>query len=467
MAWDEIKFENLSHSGGIYKLSLFDTGFNLLFQIYWFEKAEDYDNEAEGYRVFFGINYWPAIREILLTITPANKEGFVPWGNKRIKIELLRNTIILSRQASDKSGGEWNTEEDDTKRRGGTEKSLTFTKKLINNIVEIFDRLLEASIYLGVRTSDWDAFYPDQMVNHDQSMIALKIFLENDEDYQMFVKAGVDPEGKERIINKIKFYEEDVKKPFEDREYKKIDPYHRAMITQWNSKLKRSEFSEMVVEHGIAGIVYDTRGDDGYIQLTLGEEVYKINFDWEIRNDWIEIHKNVPIYFNRRNYVKENPAYCAIGNIVLAPTIPEKAYKSTVKEVEKLINDVGGGSAPYFLYDEMGQFQRKIDKQSIMLSIQCSKIAPFWPDMDKIPKNGYLITAWHEDFGELEKVIRTAGTKGRKEKSAGIFKTTDYGLFEFNEAGIKHFGDIIKKQYKTGTITDYNGNTIPKVRKWS
>jgi len=467
MAWDEIKFENIKNKEEIYKLSLLDTNFNLLFQIYWFENEDAYDNERVGYRVFFGVNYWPPIRQVLTLISPTDNESYITWGNKRIKIELIQNTIFFSRQASDRSGANWRTEVDDTRRRDGTERSIQFPRKLIKQIILIFDSLMETSIYFRVRTSDWDPFYPDQMINHDQSMIALKIFLEKDKDFQMFTKAGIDPGEKEKCINKIKYFEDDLKKPFEKREYKKIDPYHQAMITQWKTKLKRAEFSELVNREQIDRVYFDNRGDDGYIELTLSNEKYKINFDWEIRNDWVKNYLNVPIYFNRRNYVKEKPSYCAIENIAYAPTIPEKAYKETIEEVEDLISNLGGGSELYFIYNSMGQFERKINKQAIMLSIQCSRIAPFWPKLENIPEGGYFIVAWHEDFGEPTKVIRTAGTSGQKEKNAGICETKNFGLFKFSEEGIKRFGKILKNQYNSGIITDSNGNIIPRDRKWS
>ncbi len=467
MSWTEIRSEKLPYQNELYKLSILDTGKNLLFQIYWFENEGDYDEEVKGRRVFFGVNYWPCIKNILGNLNKENSNDFIEYSNKRIFIELNNEIFFISRKKSQKSGSIWQIEMDNIGRRGGTERRVPIPKKIINKIIEILEKFFE---YIDdcnnftVKSSDFDPYFPNQMVNHDQSMIAFKLLLENDVDFKMFVKTDCKKYNSKEIQNKIDYYTQDMEKPFYQREYKKITPYHCALIKNLEIKLNRTKFSEEVESANLKGIILEDRGDDGYIKLKIDEKEFNINFDWEYRNDWKKNYLNVPIYFDRRRAVAGQPFYKPVNNIVLAPNIPTNSFQEEIVQVEKIIENLGGALKPYFIYSTMGQFGRKVRKPQIMLSIQCTNIAPLWPQMKNIPQGGYFIVSWHADFINIERGTRTA--ESGFERDADWFTSENFGIFEFNKEGINKFGNKLKEQYMKGIIIDKNGNTIPKFRKW-
>ncbi len=88
-----------------------------------------------------------------------------------------------------------------------------------------------------------------------------------------------------------------------------------------------------------------------------------------------------------------------------------------------------------FPFEDFGQFERKIKKPEIKLSIQCSK-----------NENGFCI-AWHEDFlKEIQKNIGSKMENGRKEFTPKRF-TKKFKEFSYDE--INKFYSILLNAFDT------------------
>jgi len=452
MPWSVEKIQQIAFKNQSFTIKVTNTQHNLLFEIY---------EDLFG-RIFFGVSYWPAVKEAIHNVltgvtkgSPVTQEVMVR-GGKNVKLVLYydkkkSDKIIISRMKSDSAGLTWLLDKDSG--RTGTQYRRIRVSPEKGNLVKFFgimDRLYKMIDNGEIKrpTEGHDLYYADEMARHDRSMLAFKEFLDDD-DFTFFLRL-----------------DENIKKS--DRPYK----IARALVAKEAKEAGVSFFPEK-------------RGDDGFIVFS-GENIV---VDWESRRDWLVNHGNIPIRFIQRKTCKScggqvlydgkhfvckqcqsnrNVYYHAVEHPPPNPGEPKEPLSPDFDALSKLIAFMDKKrlyhKEPYFIYKTLGQFGRKMPKPEIMLSLQCTRVSPQWHDTRKPPPGAFFAAAWHEDFEKAGIVMRTTGS-GAGERG-DYWHTDNYRIFEFNTTGVALFKKTLKKQYAGGVTKDRNGNTIPRDRQW-
>jgi hypothetical protein len=423
LPWKIEASSNYSFDNVAFTVNLSNTGFNLLFEVI----------ENLSGRIFFGVNYWPLLKQEIEKIMSADQKKLnvdvIVSGQKTKKLNFTLDKkalkLNLSRMQSDNAGLTWIREKDSSRQGFGYRQiHLPNDPKAIIGFIKIIDDLYQKTINGVVKApmEGHDLFYSEEMARHDRSMLSFKQFFDEDPTPTFFL----------RLDENLK-------------------------LSDTNFRIERGKVAAEARKAGIS-FLRETRGDDGF--LTFGGE--NIVVDWEIRRDWVMNINNIPIKFEDRK-----KQYFAVGYPAPNPgpnKNPMSPFFNSLSSLNTYISKKGlHDKAPYFIYRTLGQFGRKMAKPEIMLSIQCSYNAPQWPIQSKAGAS-YFVAAWHEDFLEAGKVSRTTSS------GAGEFGTywdaENFGIFEFTKNGVELFKNCLAKQYANGLINDRNGNTIPKERKW-
>lgn len=460
MPWKEVKTASVEIKGKQYTIKLTTTGQNLLIEIY----------EMLDGRIFFGYRY---AYELIKNLMELNKEilgGRKPkkrsvdfTKDKKIELRAVeshgQNFIEVSRKKSETGGLTWINEKD---YRTGMLRliRLPASKELVNliNTVEEYVKMIEEDKIKdpAKTTSLYGVYFPGWMATHDRSIIAFKMWYDSDET-ECFI----------RLDENIK---------------KKDDPV----------KIERAEVANDAKEMGIT-FLPEKRGDDGWISVDedtiddLDEDLI-VHYDWEHRRDWVLNYNNIPIYMEEYRRDKKLKFYVALAYPPRERTnhnYYDNTKSNKISDVIKKIEKYGlSHPKPYFIYDTLGQFGRKIEKSHEALTIQCTQISPVWykdnikiveracyPENkgEKVPKIkqtiSYFVVAWHHDFDIAITTIRKTGV-GPAE-IGDYWTTSKFGVFPFTQEGVKSFRDSIIKQFKTGVVEDRNKNLIPRKRSWN
>ena len=428
MPWAVRETKEINLKGQGYTINVTNTGFNLLFEIY----------EHFFGRIFFSVDYWPDIKKaIRKTCTDALKgcstreEVIITAGkNKKLVVRFKKrklNNMLISRMASDNRGLTWIVERDKGKMGQQYRRiRIPINKADVHRILSAIDKfyeMIEKGDIQRPKSEGFDLYYANEMAKHDRSMLAFKEYLD-DHEFTFFIRLD------ENIKNSEKAY-----------------------------KIARGRVAQEAAKAGIS-FLPEKRGDDGFIRLNNENIVV----DWEIRRDWVGNYNNIPIRYDDRNnayhaveYPPPNPG------TLKKPLSPDFDSLKKIKdfmEKRKLHNE-----KPYFIYQTLGQFDRKMKKPEIMLSIQCAQASPQWPKTTNPPAGAFFVVAWHQDFRIAGTVTRTTDT-GAGERG-DYWDCDNYAIFEFNKEGVEKFKKIIKKQYSGGLENDRNGNSIPRNREWT
>lgn len=425
MPWVVERSKEIAFKDKSFTINVTNTRDNLLFEVY----------EHFFGRIFFGVDYWPALKEAIKNILVGIKKGSTAFqevpvrkGQKNVKLVVSCDKrkfdkIIISRMKSDTAGLTWLLDKE-TASRGSRYRRIRIPvekggiRKLIAAIDKFHEMIEKGEIR---RPGIGGIYYPEEMGKHDRSMLAFKEYLD-DREFHFFIRLD------------------------ENRKNSK-EPL----------KIARAKVAKEAKKAGI-NFLPEKRYDDGFIRY-LNENTC---VDWEMRRDWAENYNNIPIRFVQRKSCYHAVEYPPPEPGELEPLTPDfdsmKQLKNFMKK-KKFRHE-----KPYFIFRTLGQFARKMKKPGIMLSIQCTQTSPQWPKARKTPTGAYFVAAWHEDFREAGTVIRTTGS-GAGELGK-YWESDNYGMFEFNKKGVELFKRILKKQYSGGTIEDRNGNTIPQNRQW-
>jgi len=408
-----------------YSVNVTNTGFNLLFEIY----------EYLFGRIFFSVDCWPDVKKALEKVHACALKGrsireeviITSRGDKKLRITCRRgkhNLLLISRMTSDNKGLTWIVDKDkkDSRyRRIRISLKKTCVKKIVRIIDEFFELIRKGKIQKP-RSEGFNLYYANEMAKHDRTMLSFKEYLDDD-DFTFFLRL--------------------------DENVKKLNrPYKTA----------RAAVARGAKEAGM-NFLPEKRGDDGFIAF-MGIDVV---VDWELRRDWAANCNNIPIRFVQRNayyhavvYPPPNPGESSESlspNFVSLPKLIAFIKKKKIRY-----------KSPYFIYRTLGQFERKMKKSQITLSIQCNQASPQWPKT-KIPSNAaFFVAAWHQDFTEAGTVTRT--TQSGAGELGGYWECENFGIFQFNRYGVELFKKILKKQYRKGVTKDRNGNVIPRNRRW-
>ncbi|MBU4501687.1 MAG: hypothetical protein KKA79_03790 [Nanoarchaeota archaeon] len=101
-----------------------------------------------------------------------------------------------------------------------------------------------------------------------------------------------------------------------------------------------------------------------------------------------------------------------------------------------------------FPFSELGQFERKLQKQEIKLSIQCNK------------EEKTFAIGWHEDWLKENKIRRNLATNNVDE-SGVVRYTSKFKVYSYDE--IDKFMDVIIKAFKKSA---FNYRSFEKPRLW-
>lgn len=427
MNWDIIKNLNLEIGQNEYQVNLANTKFNLLYEI----------QQTLFGHVFFGINYWPeiarAFQEILQSSKESNglleKDVFIDPGRKtKLTLTYKKNSIRLARKISDANRSTWMVQQD-SNRRGGLPRVISFSiasskefsqlQSLVNSINQIHEEIQSGKIKQP-EFGGYGLFYPNEMEKSDRSLISFKKLLD-DELFTCFIRLDENKNNSEM-----------------------------------SARIARATVAREAKENGIQ-FLDDKRYDDGFISF----DGIELSFDWEIRRDWYGNLNNIAI-----RYVDKKNVYFAVDYPPPAPGSDQgalsKEFENVIDVIDFLQNSGLKENKPYFIYKTLGQFERKIQKDRIVLTLQCSQAAPLWPILET--QLGYFVAAWHIDF-------RTAGTVKRTTQNhvgeMGVFyDCNNFGIFPFNQSGVLHFKENIREQFRSGTIEDSRGNLVPRKREW-
>ena len=457
MPWVVEKTKEIAFKDKAFTINVTNTGFNLLFEIY----------EHFFGRIFFGVNYWPAVKEAIKNLLVEIKKGskayqeVIVTGQKNVKLVLTYDKrksgrIIISRMKSDSAGLTWILDRDSASRGSQYRRiRIPVEKRELRRFLTAMDRLykmIEKGEIIKPKSEGFDLYYANEMARHDRSMLAFKESLD-DNDFTFFLRLDENPKKSDK-------------------------PY----------KIARAQVAKEAKQAGIS-FLPERRWDDGFITLA-GEN---IAVDWEIRRDWVGNYCNIPIRFTQRKTCElcggkvlhdgkrfvckkcqneKNVYYHAVEypppnpwdlKNPLSPDFDSLQKLTAFMEKKRLHQ-----KKPYFIYKTLGQFGRKMKKKEIMLSIQCTRVSPQWPKRKPKTKKplpeAFLAVAWHEDFKEAGTVTRTTGSGAGE--LGDYWDSNNYGIFKFNKKGVELFKKILKKQYSGGTIEDRNGNTIPRKRQW-
>jgi len=425
MPWTVEKTKEVAFKNQAFTINVTNTGSNLLFEIY----------EHFFGRIFFAVDYWPALKEaiknILIEVKKrpiASQEVNITKSGKDVKLVLTydrrKSIIVISRMKSDSAGLTWLLDKD-TGGMGSQYRRIRIAveKPGLRKLIATMDKLYEMIEKGHIRRPETGGlYYPEEMAKHDRSMLAFKKYLDDDEFY-FFIRLDENRKKSNR--------------PF---------------------KIARAKVAKEAKKAGI-DFLPEKKWDDGFIRY-LDENIC---VDWEMRRDWVENYNNIPIKF-----VQRKKSYHAVGYPPpdpgdLKPLTPDFDSITQLKNFMKKKNLCH--EKPYFIYRTLGQFARKMKKSEIMLSIQCTQTSPQWPKIKKAPEGAYFVAAWHEDFKEAGTVTRTTGV--RMGELGDYWDCANYGIFEFNKSGVELFKKTLKKQYAGGVTEDRNGNTIPRNRRWT
>lgn len=422
MPWVVEKAKEIAFKEKGFTINVTNTGSNLLFEIY----------EHFSGRIFFGVNYWSAVKEaiknLLVEVKRRSKasEEVIVTGQKNVKLVLTYDKrksgrMIISRMKSDSTGLTWILDRD-SPNRGSQYRRIRIPneKAGLRRLVAALDKF-HKMIENGEVRRPTGIYFPGEMAKHDRSMLTFKEYLD-DREFHFFIRLDENRKNSNEA-----------------------------------SKVARAKVAEEAKKSGI-NFLPERRYDDGFIRY-LNENIC---VDWEMRRDWVENYNNIPIRFVQRKSCYHAVEYPPPEPGELEPLTPDfdsiKQLKNSMKK-KKFHHE-----NPYFIFRTLGQFARKMKKSEIMLSIQCTQTSPQWPKTRKAPTGAYFVAAWHEDFEEAGTVTRT--TESGPGELGKYWDSNNYGIFEFNKKGVELFKRILKQQYAGGTIMDRNGNTIPRKRQW-
>jgi hypothetical protein len=425
VSWKVEKSREIALGNRGYSVNVTNTGFNLLFEIY----------EHLFGRIFFSVDYWPDVKKTVEKAQANALKGrstreeviITSKGDKKLRITYRKgkhNFLLISRMMSDNKGLTWIVDKDkkDSRyRRIRVSIKKTCMRKIVRTIDEFFGMIEKGEIQKP-RSEGFDLYYANEMAKHDRTMLSFKKYLDGD-DFAFFLRL-----------------DENVAKS--DRPYK----IARAAVAR---EAKEAEMN----------FLPEKRGDDGFVTFTGIDIVV----DWELRRDWAANYNNIPIRFAQRNTY-----YHAVAYPPPNPGESSESLSPSFVSLPKLIAFMKKKKLryknPYFIYRTLGQFERKMKKPQITLSIQCNQASPRWPKT-KIPSKGaFFVAAWHQDFTEAGTVTRT--TQSGAGELGGYWECDNFGIFQFNRYGVELFKKILKKQYSKGVLKDRNGNVIPRNRRW-
>jgi hypothetical protein len=426
MPWTVEKTKEITFKNQGFTVNITNTGFNLLFEIY----------EHLFGRIFFAVDYWPAVKEAIENVLAAVKtsttesQEVIVTGQKNVKLvfayDKKSDKIIISRMKSDSAGLTWLLDKD-SGRQGLQYRRIRVPVEIGNlrrffTIMDQLYKMIDKGEIKKPKTEGYDLYYANEMARHDRSMLAFKALLDDD-DFTFFLRL-----------------DENLKKS--DRSY----------------KVTRAQVAQEAKEAGVP-FLPEKRGDDGFITLS-GENIV---VDWEIRRDWVMNYNNIPVRYDDRNNT-----YHAVEYPPPNPGEPKEPLSPEFDSLPALIAFMNKKrlrhEKPYFIYETLGQFGRKMAKPEIMLSAQCTHVSPQWPETKKTPIGAFFVAAWHEDFVEAGTVTRT--TEAGAGELGDYWDCDNYGIFEFNKSGVELFKKTLRKQYADGVTEDRNGNTIPRNRQW-
>lgn len=89
-----------------------------------------------------------------------------------------------------------------------------------------------------------------------------------------------------------------------------------------------------------------------------------------------------------------------------------------------------------FSFDSLGQYERKLKKESIQVSVQCDSTQTA------------ILVAWHDDFLLEEKVKLSLATDSWKKQYGGVRYTKKFKIYHYGE--IKEFKKMIQRAFATG-----------------
>ena len=427
MRWEVVRNLNVEIGKSEYLINLADTKFNLVYEIH----------QPLFGRIFFGIKYWPEISKafqyILESANDEKKSTQIDVflsQDKRKKLTLTyeNNNIKLARKQADVNGSTWLIEHD-SNRSGGLQRSISIfaaSKKEFSQLESFVNKInqLQEEIQDGkVKQPEFGGyglFYPDEMVKSDRSMLSFKELLD-DESFECFVRLDENKNNSEK-----------------------------------SARIARAKVAKEAKEKGIT-FLEDKRYDDGFISF----DDHELSFDWEIRRDWYGNFNNIAI-----RYVDKRNAYFAVDYPPPAPGNDKEALSKEYQDMDDLIDFLKKNKfrkdKPYFIYNTLGQFPRKIDKKRIVLSLQCSQMSPLWPKRDT--QLGYFVAAWHIDFSNAGTVRRT--TQNHAGEMGEFYDCNNFGIFPFNHSGVSRFKENVVKQFKSGVVEDAHSNLVPKKRAW-
>jgi len=425
MPWTAEKTKEIIFKNQAFTINVTNTGSNLLFEIF----------EHFFGRIFFGVDYWPALKEAIKNIPAGIKTGSlesqevaVTKSGKKVKLVLTydkrkSDKILISRMKSDSAGLTWLLDKDSA-RHGSMYRRIRIPieKARLRKLIATIDKLYEIIEKDEIRRPEIGGlYYPEEMAKHDRSMLAFKEYLD-DHEFHFFIRLDENRKNSDR--------------PF---------------------KIARAKIAKKARKVGI-NFLPERRWDDGFIRY-LDENIC---IDWEMRRDWVENYNNVPIRFVQRKKCYHAVEYPPPEPGKLEPLTPD--FDSITQLRDSMKKKKMSHEKPYFIYQTLGQFTRKMKKPEIMLSIQCTQTSPQWPKTKKAPSGAYFVAAWHEDFRRAGTVTRT--TEAGAGELGGYWDCDNYGTFTFNKNGVESFKKTLKKQYAGGVTEDRNGNTIPRNRQW-
>lgn len=158
-----------------------------------------------------------------------------------------------------------------------------------------------------------------------------------------------------------------------------------------------------------------------------------------------------PSKYNKHNESLENFAKLfndeqSAKHIVMEP-IDEETYDNDGKFVNIKTGEEIGFDWEYrdryfsngvFSFDSLGQYERKLIKKSIQLSIQCDNTQTA------------ILVAWHEDFLLENKVKIGLATDSPRKQYGGVRYTKRFKIYSYQE--IKEFKKMIEKAFTSGDL---------------
>lgn len=90
-----------------------------------------------------------------------------------------------------------------------------------------------------------------------------------------------------------------------------------------------------------------------------------------------------------------------------------------------------------FCFDSLGQYERKLRKASIRISLQCDSTQTA------------VLVAWHEDFLLEDKVRLSLATDYNQKQNGDVRYTKEFKIYRYGE--IKEFKQMLKRAFITKT----------------